>query len=228
MTADSRRSRRALQLTLRDRAALTDLVRFGPLRLEQIARRHFPSRRAARDRLARLVADGQLARGALGTYRATVRGTRSTGLPLPPPGSPNALLPHHLAVFDLACWLLARESGSEWITERELRRDATAAAHARGGGVTFRGTEHVPDGKLVTAEHVSAAIELELTAKPPAEYERICRWFAQAMAFDRFRWYAGGPAIERRLQEAAERHDLADLMSVELLPPEVRVVRWGA
>src|SRR5947209_14930064 len=103
-----------------------------------------------------------------------------------------------------------------------------AEARMHGSGFLFRGTPHIPDGKLVSPAGLSAAIELELTGKPPAEYARICRWFAQAMAFDRFRWFVRGPAIGKALRQAAERHDLADLIDVEPLPSTIQVPRWTA
>ena len=207
-----------LQLTERDLRLLCDLVRFGPLRADQLTVRHaFPSERAARDRLRKLVAGGLLVKYFLDTYLATAPGTRSTGLALGPPGRPGPRLPHDMAVADLAVWLLGQEPGSSWVTERELRHGCGLPASMRG---------HVPDGKLVLASGKADAIELELHDKRADEYDRILRWFARALIFDRFRWYVHGAALERALRERAERHDLADFMSVEQVPSAVRVLAW--
>ena len=215
------------RLSDRDVAVLAALVRFGALRTDQVARRFFPSTRAARERLARLVAAGQVRRGPLDTFTATERGTRSSGVDLTPPNVWPGQLVHQLAVVDLAGWLLEHEPGSEWVTERELRREAAQLARAAGGGHRFPGTDHMPDGLLVTPAR-RIAIELELTAKPRSEYDRICRWYAQAIEFDAVRWYVRGLALEDRIRTFVERHDLADCMSVEQLPEAVRIVRWTA
>jgi hypothetical protein len=208
--------------TARDLSVLIDLVRFGPLRVDQLAARHeFPSERAVRDRMATLIAAGLLERYKPKSYRPTRRGTRITGLDLSPLGDPRLHLAHDQAVADLAFWLLSREPGSQWITERELKRDLLSGRH---GGRGFPEGEHVPDGKLVSAEH-RAAIELELHSKRPERYVHICRWFAQALAYDRFRWYVDGEALARQLTECATRHDLADLMTVEQLPSSIKVFR---
>jgi hypothetical protein len=220
------------KLSERDRAVLVHLVRFGALRLDQVARRFFPSLRAARDRLAKLIAAGQVGRGPLETYTATERGTRSADIGLPRANVGAGLLVHNLAVVDLADWLLAKEPGSEWVTERELRREAAQQTRAFGGarlsdGGRYSEGEHIPDGVLVTAT-ARVAIELELSPKPRLEYERICRWYVRAIEFTTVRWYVRGQALMRRLKEFVERYDLAECMSVEPLPDDVRVLRWTA
>jgi hypothetical protein len=206
------------QLTERDMRILCDLVRFGPLRTVQLTERHaFRSVDAARARLRKLKARGLLEGYALDTYLPTPRGTRYTGLRLQPPGKPGPHLPHNMAVADLAVWLLNEERGARFVTERELRAGFGLPASMRG---------HWPDGKLVLASGKEHAIELELHDKPADEYDRILRWFARALIFDRFRWYVQGDLIATALKNSAERHDMSDFMSIEPVPTAVRVLSW--
>jgi hypothetical protein len=206
------------QLTERDLRVMCDLVRFGPLRTEQLAERHvFHSENAARARLRKLITRGLLKRYALDTYLATSGGTRLTGLRLRAPGDPGARLPHDMAVADLAIWLLTEERGSSFVTERELRAGFGLPASMRG---------HWPDGKLVLASGKEHAIELELHDKPAADYDHILRWFARALIFERFRWYVQGDLIATALKNSAERHDMSEFMSVEQVPSSVRVLSW--
>jgi hypothetical protein len=207
-----------LKLTERDLQVLCDLVRYGPLRSEQLAERHaFRSKAAAQARLRKLEAGGLLEHYALDTYLPTPEGTRRTDLGLRPPGKPGEHLPHHMAVADLAAWLLNEERGSKFVTERELRAGIGLPTSMRG---------HWPDGKLVLASGKEHAIELELHGKPADKYDGILRWFAGALIFERFRWYVRDAAIGKTLDERAKRHDLSDFMSIEPVPSVVRVLSW--
>jgi hypothetical protein len=69
------------------------------------------------------------------------------------------------------------------VTERELRRDAMAAARERGTGRLFDGAPHVPDGVLVLPSGRRVAVELDRSAKGSARYRAILRWYAAGMAY---------------------------------------------
>ena len=214
------------QLTERDLLVLCDLMRFGPLRAEQLAERHdFKSERAAVDRLRKLKAHGFLGDYDFKTYRPTWKGAHATEMELSQPGEPKDQLRHNIAVADLARWLLKNEPDSEWVTERELRHELLAQSHAKQISYRYSGVEHVPDGKLILPGG-AAAVELELTKKASPKYDLICRWFGQALAYRWFRWYVKGHELEDRLIKSRDRHDLAEFMSVEQVPSAVRVLSW--
>ncbi|HEV8635670.1 MAG TPA: replication-relaxation family protein, partial [Chloroflexota bacterium] len=167
-----------MRLTDRDRAILRDAVRFGALTVEQIARRRFGSVWTAYDRLKALATAGYLElvrvwHGAPGVNVATPEGTRVAGVGLPPARVTASTLAHHLAVADLAERLLAAHPGARWLTERELRSDAMAAARDRASGRLLDGTPHVPDGVLVLPDGRRVAVELECSAKGGARYRTV-------------------------------------------------------
>jgi hypothetical protein len=221
-----------LILTEHDRAVLGDLVRFGALTRDQIARRWFGSRpRAATLRLTALATAGYVRRtppviAGTDVYTATRRGTFKADVGLGPVEIDFDHLRHDLAVADLADWLLEREPDTEWVTERELRAAALDAARLDGSGRLGRGAGHIPDGLLVTPKS-RTAIELERTAKRPLAYDRIFRWYAAAVQFDGVRWFVVGRALLAYLTQLVERYGLASTVSVEPLPAAVRILPWA-
>ncbi len=240
----------AVQLTARDRAILQDVVRFGALTCDQLVRRHFGAASTAYHRLAALVATGYLEHlrvlfRAPGVYVATPRGAALAGTELPAARPAAPALAHHLAVADLADWLLARHDGATWVTERELRREAMLAVRGRSHGRLFAGTPHVPDGVLLLPPDPTGgvrsgaraagpagpvervAVELEATAKTKTRYEDILRWYRGALGYRRVAWFCATGALQRRLEAVVREGRLESLVSVERLPAGVEVAPWG-
>jgi Replication-relaxation len=217
-----------VRLTERDAAILRDVGRFGALTIEQVGWRHFASVPTAYGRLKALARSGYLElvrvwHGRPGTYVATAEGTRTADVALPPARVAAATLAHHLAVADLAARLLAehpgaRHPGARWVTERELRRDAMAAARERGTGRLFGGVPRVPDGVLVLPDGRRVAVEVELSAKGSARYRSVLGWYATALGFARVRWFVADRPLRDRLEALARAERLDDLVSVEPLP----------
>ena len=228
------RARRTVQFTERDLAILRDLTRFGAMTVEQVARRHFGAVTTAANRLAALVAAGVARverprfRGRA-AYLTTAAGARLAGVGLPAVRFAPATLPHRLAVVDLADVLLARDPGATWTCERELRRDAMQTARDRRRGQLLAGTPHVPDGVLVSPSGPpgGSAVELELSPKRLAEYERILRWYGGTLDYQRVWWFCATPALHQRLSELVARERMGDFISVELVPAGVAVAPWG-
>jgi hypothetical protein len=225
---------RRIQLTERDLGILRDLTRFGVLTVDQVARHHFSAVSTAANRLAALVAAGVVRverprfRGRA-AYLTTAAGARLADVGLPAARFSPAALPHRLTVVDLADVLLARQPGTTWIGERELRRDAMRTVRDRQRGQLLAGTPHVPDGVLRVAGRPAddVAIELELSGKTLAESLRILRWYGGTLDYRRVWWFGATPAIRQRLSALVERERMEDFISVEMLPAEIAVPPWG-
>jgi hypothetical protein len=163
-----------------------------------------------------------------GVYVATPAGARLAAVGLPAAPYRPTRLAHHLAVADLADALLAAHPGARWVCERELRRDGLAAVRDRPAGRLLDGAPHAPDGLLLLPGPGggAVAVELERTAKPPAEYARILRWYSGALAYERVAWFVATEALRRRLHDLIARERLDDFMEVAPLPAGVRVPAW--
>jgi hypothetical protein len=72
------------------------------------------------------------------------------------------------------------------------------------------------------------AIELELSGKKPAEYERILRWSGSTLDYRQVAWFCATPALQRRLAELVARERLDDFISVEPVPAGAAVSLWGS
>jgi hypothetical protein len=219
-----------VQLGARDRAILRDVVCFGALTIEQIARRHFGAKITAYKRLERLADGGYVkllrwwVRGA-GVYVATPLGARAIGWPPTAARVEVGSLPHDLGVVDLAEWLLQRYAGATWRTERELRQEALEAVRGERRGWVLTGYGHVPDGALVRGK-VRIAIELELTPKRSKRYEDILTGYASSLAYRQVWWFVGPEALRARIERLVEHLQLGDLVQVRGVPEAVHVARW--
>ncbi len=212
-------------------AALRDLTRFGVLTAGHLGRLHFPGEDAAVARLEELARAGHVRvqppiYGGRVVYLATRAGARRSGAGLGPANFISWLVPHQLAVADVAIALLPLYPGARWITERELRRDALRARHRPAPGHTAAGGSHPPDGALALPG-VFVAIEVELTSKDGVEYTRILRWYAGALHISRVVWFCPSAALRRRLSVLVRKEGLDDLVWVQPLPPGVEVGPWG-
>jgi hypothetical protein len=72
------------------------------------------------------------------------------------------------------------------------------------------------------------AIELELSTKKQAEYERIFRWYAGASDYRRVVWFVVGEALQRRLADLVADERVDDFMRVQPVPAGVKVERGGS
>jgi hypothetical protein len=113
---------------------------------------------------------------------------------------------------------LTEHPGARWVTERELRRDAMAAARERGTGRLVDGVPHVPDGVLVLPDSRGVAVEVERSAKGSGRYRAILGWYAAGAAYDRVRWFVAEPRLRARLAGHVRYERLDDVVGVERLP----------
>jgi len=217
-----------------DMAVLCEIVSFGALTDDQIARRYFDEPTLAGWRLGMLHDGGFVAcqpnwiKGAT-VYWATAEGHRVSGLGLRPfaQGQPSLVtLRHNLAVVDLADYLLDQDPSADWRTERKLGRVLGVRAVDRLVGLGGR-DGHRPDG-LLLADGKRVAVELEHTMKPETEYTSICRWYAAATRIDAMRWFVDHGKTERRIKQVLDANGLtADLdVTVERFPPGVAIRPW--
>ena len=122
----------------RDREILGYLTRHGVGTPDQIGRKFFTSKWACYRRLRKLEGIRLLLRRRTWWQGPHVLTATSVGSALAQVdlGSVSRLvmatLQHDLAVVDLSEQLLARNRGSSWLTERELRRDAVRELQAQG------------------------------------------------------------------------------------------------
>jgi len=203
-----------------DVTALRDLVRFGVMADDQIARR-YGDPALAFVRIPRLYDGGIVFR-----WREPVDGSRAyspTRLGqhlLRVPGvdtrkpSPTHLA-HDVTVVDLADSLLASNPDLEWRTERELRAflDRIAPPPRLLPGER----PHRPDGVLL-ADGERIGIELEHSDKYEQRYIAISRWFVREWRLDRVRWDVDNPRIVTRLSNVNSQHGFDRDMQIEILP----------
>lgn len=215
------------QLNQLDRRVLRDLVRFGVLTRDQIARRLTPHDSATTslepssvaDRLAFLLAGrwielwhdaSDLQRVSPDIYSATPRGASVTKTGL------RRILPsaHHLAhdvtLVDLADYVVAHEPLAEWRTEREASSFLRGSVRSsRELGFVIPGRGHKPDG-LLLLDGKCLAVELEHSDKGDQRYASICRWFATNLRIDGVRWYVDDDRIIARLRRVSAQHGFSD------------------
>lgn len=210
-----------------DLPALRDLVRFGVMADDQLARR-YPDPALAFAHLPQLKDAGIVDRWWMPLEGARVYSpTRVTRLiagvtDLRPRTTYASHLAHDVAVVDLADYLVAHHPDLRWLTEDEVRGflDQIAPSPRR-----LRGdTRHRPDGLIVDG-NVHTAIELEHSEKYRDRYARISAWFVKEWRVDRVRWYIDDPHILHTLREVNEQHGFDRDMGIELMefPPGVRV-----
>jgi hypothetical protein len=203
---------------------LKENVRFGWMSGEQLSDFLFLPSRPVPARITRLVQHGFLVTcdefRIRPLYFATHLGARWAGLGLQAIRQIDRNdVYHDLSVVDLAHYVTAREPGSRWISERQLR--SVAARRMRQFRFTERG--HYPDGMLIDADGRRIAMELELSKKSPWRYRRILRWYAEQPEIAGLRWYIGMPSIRKLLERIMHENDLVigDGMTILDLPSEV-------
>lgn len=210
----------------RDLPALRDLVRFGVMTDDQIARRYAdPSLASAR--LPHLKEAGivelwcESLEGAQ-VYSPTRRAVRLAAVPdIRLHETSTGHLAHDIALVDLADYLVAHNPGARWIAEHQVRgflaQVAPPPRRMRGD------TRHRPDGLLLSGEQ-RIAIELEHTDKYQARYTEISGWFVREWRIDCVRWYIDQPRILQRLRDVNASHGFDRDMAIQLeqFPPTVR------
>jgi hypothetical protein len=226
--------------TERDVRVCTALTAWRAMTIEQVAGvTGFRSSETCRLRLSELEQKGLLrvlkvAPQYPGVVVVTQKGAgiASTGLRAARrPGAKD--LPHTLAVVDLARFLLDRNPGSCWQTERELRYALLSVQEGRRNrsGLLVGQVPHLPDGVLRTADGARIAIELELSTKVVFQYRRIMRFYATpgsvgAAQYDACVWFSDREAVRRRIQGIVNETKTEDVVSVVSLPESVIVRRW--
>jgi hypothetical protein len=201
-----------------DLPALRDLVRFGVMADDQIARR-FADPAHAFDRLVQLKDGGIVFRWREPLERSRVYSpTRLARYILRVPGlHPHTTslshLAHDVAVVDLADTLLEKQPGDQWITEDEIRSflDQVGLPPRRLPGEPL----HRPDGLLLTGG-ARVGIELEHSDKYEMRYIRISKWFVREWRLDRVRWYVDHPRIAERLRQINVQHGFDRDIQVEI------------
>jgi hypothetical protein len=219
-----------------DMRVLRDLVRFGVMADDQLARRYGDASLSA-DRLAVLAAGGfinkpraDVIQGAT-IYSASRYGSIVARCGLGWRTPLEGHLAHDIAVVDLADYLLVKDSQSDWKTEREVGRVLRAIGPAMRGRGLPKVRRHTPDGLLVSAGKL-LAIELEHSDKGDQRYIGICRWFALELRLAGVHWYVDNPKIITRIQKANRQHGFdRDIdVKIEPFPPGVvvrnQVRRW--
>ena len=221
-------------ITLRDLhpldiVVLRDLVRFGVLATDQIARRYGDATLTANG-LALMEAGALVSKPRADVIQGTVIYTASRygtaiarcglGWRVPLEGH----LAHDVAVVDLADYLLRQDPQADWKTEREVGcvlRQIGPTMRARGVPKQYR---HTPDG-LLLSDGKRLAIELEHSDKGDQRYQGICRWFALELRLDGVHWYVDNPKISARIARVNRQHgyDRDIDVKIEPFPPGVVV-----
>jgi hypothetical protein len=214
-----------------DIVVIRDLVRFGVLADDQIARRYGDAAIASQqltllesggliDPWARLIQDSSI-------YSATDYGAliARTGLKAKRPSMEH--LRHDIALVDLADYLLRQDPAADWRTEREVGR----VLRSNGRLTRSRGAPnrygHRPDGLLLT-DRKRIAIELEHSDKGDLRYANICRWFALTVSIDCVRWFVDDDRTIARIRRVNAQHGFAQDVdfTYEPFPPGVVIRSW--
>jgi len=200
-------------ITQRDLDMLRYATRHGVCTADQLTRRFFSSDSACWRRLRVLDRLGLVIRRRTWwqgpqVVMATPLGAQLADADLPPARLNLPELEHALALVDLSELLLRAHPGSQWVTERELRRDAIRR-HRQSGMEPRPVRIRTPDGVLVVGNK-RTAVELELTSKRTDQYEQLLRAYAANRSVDGVWFFARSAAGRDRLTKLIERYQLTD------------------
>jgi hypothetical protein len=200
-------------ITPRDIEMLRYATRHGVCTADQITRRFFSGDSACWRRLRVLERLGLIVRRRTWwqgpqVVMATPVGARLASADLPHARLNLPELEHSLALVDLSEQVLRERPGSQWVTERELRRDAIR--RHRQDGMDARPVRiRTPDGVLVLGAK-RLAVELDLTPKRTEQYEQLLRAYAADRTVQGLWWFARSAAVRDRLTKLIERYQLTD------------------
>jgi hypothetical protein len=141
--------------------------------------------------------------------RATREGARQAGVDLPPASLDLSRIHHSLALVDLSEDLLAEHAGSQWTTERELRRDRMRQAHQAG---RWEPQRRVPDGLLRLPDGRRVAVELDLTPKRTARLDLLAGAYAVDPELDAVWWFLPSAQAAARMRAVVRERDLGHLI----------------
>lgn len=201
------------ELTGRDIAMLRYATRHGVCTADQLTRRFFTSDSACWRRLRALEALGLIVRRRTWwqgpqVVLATPLGSQLADVDLPAARLNLPELEHSLALVDLSEQVLLSQPGSQWLTERELRRDAIRR-HRQDGMDPRPVRIRTPDGVVVLGSK-RVAVELDLTSKRTEQYEQLLRAYAADRTVQGLWWFARSAAVRDRLTKLIERYQLTD------------------
>jgi hypothetical protein len=216
------------ELNERDRWIVVELIRFGVLEEEHLARRYELKPASWRRRMSHLCQQGFVKANKHWLHPTRIflpapLAYDATGLRKPPYRLFPQQLAHHLAVADLADRLLEEDRTAGWLTENELRINRRQEDPFYSG----RRNAHVPDGLLLRNDR-RIAIEVEISRKRSERYAEICRWYAEQIEVDELHWYVAGAALRRYIDKVVDRFGLGIDLGIQTFPfpPGVRVRKW--
>lgn len=218
-------STRGAAITARDIEILRYATRHGVCTADQITRRFFSGDSACWRRLRVLEGLGLVVRKRTWwqgpqVVMTTPVGAQLAGADLPPARLNLPELEHSLALVDLSEQLLASHPGTEWVTEREVRRDAIR--RQRDGGMAAHAVRlRTPDGVLVSGSK-RTAVELDLTSKRTEQYEQLLKAYAADRSVQELLWFARSAAVADRLTKLIERYRLADFATAHVWSAPLR------
>ena len=141
----------------------------------------------------------------------TPLGAQLAGADLAPARLNLPELEHSLALVDLSEQLLREHPRAQWLTERELRRDAIR--RHRQDEMDARPVRiRTPDGVLLDGTR-RIAVELDLTSKRTEQYEQLLRAYAADSGVQGLWWFARSAAVRDRLTKLIGRYQLTDFAS---------------
>jgi hypothetical protein len=188
-------------------------TRYGVCTADQLTGRFFTSDSACWRRLRALEALGLILRRRTWwqgpqVVLTTPLGAQIADVDLSPARLNLPELEHSLALVDLSEQILRSQAGSQWLTERELRRDAIRR-HRQDGMEARPVRIRTPDGVLILGSK-RIAVELDLTSKRTEQYEQLLRAYAADRTVQALWWFARSAAVCDRLTKLIEHYQLTD------------------
>jgi len=218
----------ASDLNAVDLVVLEEMLRFGALTVEQIARRYGVPGQKQLPQLKNLVEHGYAIRqpdfpSNIVFYMAAHRAAYAVRGDMRELKRPPAHPDHDLTVVNLADWLLEQHPGAKWLTEREIKHERPRSS----GWGKPEGHGHPPDGALLL-DGRRIGIELERRFVTEAKYASVCRWYSAHAEYSEVRWYVLSDLLSQRIPSIVRRHGLEpDIQILTLpIPREVEVIGW--
>ncbi|GAB4273567.1 replication-relaxation family protein [Thermincola ferriacetica] len=215
-----------MQVTNRDLEIMRFINRFKYATVRHVMKAFEMNEKAAYRRLAALVGEGYLRYkkifvGRPGIYWLTQDGADLAGDELPPLRKIQfSTLNHDLAVIDISL-ALQKRFGGEWTTERELLRAAG------GKKIGQPGFQHVPDGVLTMKDGAQVAVEVEMSAKPPARLKKILGFYAGKLDYAEVWYIVSNPGLRQRINDCSAHLNFVRVFMFEEVLEDVRKYRYS-